>query len=74
VATYLVAAGLLLIVAPWTTSWQHQNYFAARFTLVGIWMANEFVRGAVSGVGLITAFAGLRDLTSTIFASRSLER
>jgi hypothetical protein len=31
-------------------------------------MANEFMRGAVSGIGVITAIAGLRDLTAAIFA------
>jgi hypothetical protein len=35
-------------------------------------MANEFVRGAVTGVGVITAAAGLRDLVAAIF-SRSGE-
>ena len=30
---------------------------------LGSWMASPFVRGAVTGVGVITAFAGLRDLT-----------
>ena len=72
-AAYLVEAGLLLIVAPWLASWQH-NYFGARFALLGAWMANEFVRGAISGIGVITAIAGLRDLASAIFARRSLER
>ena len=72
-AAYLVEAGLLLIVAPWTASWE-QNYFGTRFTVLGIWMANEFVRGAVSGVGVITAAAGIRDLASVIFVRRSIER
>jgi len=60
-------------VAPWTALW-HQNYFGTRFTPVGDWMANEFVRGAVSGIGVITAAAGLRDLVATIFARRTLDR
>jgi hypothetical protein len=67
VAAYLVEAGLLLVIAPWTASWQH-NYFGSLFPPLGAFMVNEFVRGAVSGIGLITAFAGLRDLTSAIFA------
>ena len=60
-------------MAPWIASWQ-QNYFGTRFAPLGDWMANEFVRGAVSGIGVITAIAGIRDLVSTIFARRSLER
>ena len=66
-AAYLVEAGLLLVIAPWTTSWQH-NYFGSLFPPLRTFMVNEFVRGGVSGVGLITAVAGLRDLTSAIFA------
>jgi hypothetical protein len=67
VAAYFVEAGLLLVVAPWTTSWEH-NYFGTWWPPLGAWMANEFVRGGVSGVGVITAVAGLRDLTGAIFS------
>ena len=31
-------------------------------------MANAYVRGAVTGVGLVTAVAGLRDLSGVILA------
>ena len=67
VAAYLIEAGLLLIIAPWTASWQH-NYFGALLPALGLVMANAFVRGAVTGVGLVTIAAGLRDLVSTLFA------
>jgi hypothetical protein len=70
IASYLVEAGLLLIVAPWTASWQH-NYFGTLVPSIGAWMANEYVRGAVSGVGVITIVAGLRDLTSAVLARQS---
>jgi hypothetical protein len=73
VAAYLVEAGLLLLVAPWMASWQ-QNYFAARFVLLSAWMSNPFVRGGISGVGLVTAITGVRDLAAAIFAGRSIER
>ena len=33
---------------------------------IGAWMASPFVRGAVTGIGVITAIAGLRDLIWTI--------
>ena len=52
---------------PWLSLWDH-NYFGAALPWLGAAMHNNFVRGAVSGVGLITAFAGLRDVTSTLFA------
>ena len=71
-AAYLVEAGVLLVIAPWTVAWQH-NYFGSLFPPLGTLMVNEFVRGGVSGVGLITVVAGLRDLTSAIFA-RQVDR
>ena len=35
---------------------------------LGSWMGNEYVRGAVSGIGIVTIVAGLRDLTGAFLA------
>jgi hypothetical protein len=70
VAAYLVEAGLLLVMAPWTTMWD-RNFFGARLPWLGEWMANAFVRGGVTGIGVITALAGLRDLSGAFFRRRS---
>lgn len=67
VAAYLVEAGLVLTIAPWTQFWD-RNYFAFAIPWIGSWMANAYVRGAVTGVGLVTAVAGLRDLSGVILA------
>ena len=48
IAAYLVEAGLLLIVAPWMV--MAAELLCARPPLGG-WMANEFVRGAISVSG-----------------------
>lgn len=69
VAAYLIEAGLLLALAPWTRLWD-LNFFARAVPLLGDLMANGFVRGGVTGIGLITTAAGLRDLTAS-FLSRS---
>ena len=66
-AIYLVEAGIVLIVAPWTPFWD-QNYFAHVLPWLGHLMGNPYVRGGVTGVGLVTGFAGLRDLSSAILA------
>ena len=60
-------AGLVLTIAPWTLFWD-RNYFAYAIPWVGMWMSNAFVRGAVTGVGLVTSVAGLRDLSGVILA------
>lgn len=54
-------------MAPWTALWE-QNFFADALPALGDLMANQFVRGGVTGVGVVTAIAGLRDLTSAVLA------
>jgi hypothetical protein len=73
VAAYLIEAGLLLILAPWTSFWD-RNLFAAMVPWIGEWMASRFVRGGVSGVGLVTMVAGLRDLTVVILTRHTAAR
>jgi len=58
---------MLLVLAPWSALWE-QNYFAHAYPVLGAVMVNAFFRGAVTGVGLVTAFAGLRDVTALLFA------
>jgi hypothetical protein len=64
VAAYLIEAGLLLALAPWTALWD-RNFFARTVPMLGDWMASGFVRGGVSGIGVITTVAGLRDLAAS---------
>lgn len=54
-------------MAPWTSLWD-QNFFAEAVPALGDLMANQFVRGGVTGVGVVTAIAGLRDLTGAVLA------
>ena len=72
VAAYLIEAGVLLVLAPWSALW-HRNYFAANFPLLGQWMLSPYVKGAVTGVGLITALGGLRDLVSAFMLRQSAD-
>jgi len=65
IAAYLLEAGLLLVMAPWTLLWE-RNYFAQLWPWLDTVMDNLYVRGAVSGVGLVTGWTGVRDLVSLI--------
>jgi hypothetical protein len=58
---YFVWAGLWLALSPWTALWDH-NWFAGVVPGLDVVMANPYVRGAVSGVGLVTLWAGVREL------------
>ncbi|MEX1127489.1 MAG: hypothetical protein WD227_11575 [Vicinamibacterales bacterium] len=57
---YFLEAGLVLLVAPWSPFW-FRNVFA-QYPAVADLLANPYVRGAVSGIGLVTALAGLAEL------------
>ena len=60
----------MLIVAPWSGFWD-RNFFA-QSPGTAAWMANTFFRGAVSGIGVITASAGLAELAG-VFGLRRRE-
>lgn len=46
--------GLLLILVPWSNYWE-TNYFLSRFPGLIPFLLNPFLRGAVSGLGLLDA-------------------
>lgn len=71
-AAYLIEAGLLLVLAPWTALWD-RNFFARAVPWLGVWMANAYVRGGVTGIGLITTIAGLRDLAGSFVGRAAAE-
>jgi hypothetical protein len=66
---YFLEAGLILVVAPWSGFWEH-NFFVGRLPALQPLLSNLFVRGAVSGIGAITAFAGLAELAALLGARR----
>ena len=65
---YFLEVGLLLVVAPWSAFWD-RNYFARLAPTIGDIIKDPYVRGAVSGLGLINIVAGLAELFS-MFSSR----
>lgn len=44
--------GFFLLVIPWTPFWL-QNYFLFRWPQLVPWLGNHYLRGAISGVGLV---------------------
>lgn len=62
IVVFFLEVGLLLVVVPWTAYWE-RNYFASILPAVRPWLANHFVRGAVSGLGVLNLLAGLSELT-----------
>lgn len=53
-------------MAPWTALWD-RNYFAALWPWLAALMQNDVARGTVTGVGVVTAWLGLRELGMTFW-------
>lgn len=60
-ATFFVEVGLLLIVLPWSAFWE-RNYFVYAIPALEPLFTSPFVRGAVSGLGLLNLGAALSEL------------
>ena len=71
-AAYFLEAGLILMVAPWSTFWD-RNFFAESVPALEGILASPFARGAVSGIGAITAVAGLSELGALFISRRRSE-
>jgi hypothetical protein len=65
---FFVEVGLLLVVLPWSTFWEH-NYFATLWPDLQLLLTNNFVRGAISGLGVLNLVAGLSEL-APVFSPR----
>jgi hypothetical protein len=50
--------GLVLILVPWSEVWE-TNYFLYQYPSLGIFVKNPYLRGAISGLGLINVFLAL---------------
>jgi hypothetical protein len=59
----------LLIVMPWWPAFWEHNYFAMAWPPLRDVLTNNFVRGAVSGLGFVNLFAGFADL-ALLFSPR----
>jgi len=66
-AIYLIEAGLVLVVAPWTSFWD-RNYFATLAPWLRPWLDQPALRGAVTLVGLVTGVAGVREFSGAVVA------
>jgi hypothetical protein len=58
---FFFEAGLLLVIVPWSVYWE-RNYFVQALPAVQAFLTNDFVRGAVSGLGLVNLLSGLVEI------------
>lgn len=64
---FFLEVGFALIIVPWSTFWD-RNYFAEAIPVVATIITNNFVRGAITGLGIVNVVAGLSELASLMLA------
>jgi hypothetical protein len=69
ITALLLETGLLLVLVPWSAFWD-RNYFAELLPVLKGVITNNYVRGAVMGLGLINVWAALSELAD-IFHGRT---
>lgn len=62
--------GFVLVVVPWSAFWD-RNYFADSIPVIAAVISNNYVRGAVTGIGLVNIAVGVAELF-TMFLRRPL--
>ena len=60
-ALYCLEAGLFFTIVPWTGVWTLNPLLHGNLA-VGMWADNPFVRGFVSGFGVIHLLIGIKDM------------
>jgi len=68
-ALYCLEAGLFFTIVPWTRVWA-LNPWLHNSMAVAMWADNPFVKGFVSGFGVIHLIIGTRDLLRALRARR----
>ncbi|HEU4889792.1 MAG TPA: hypothetical protein VFV49_18045 [Thermoanaerobaculia bacterium] len=72
-ALYCLEAGLFFLIVPWTVIWTVNPLLHSNMT-IGVLADNPFVRGFVSGLGLLHLIIGVRDLVRISRERRSREQ
>lgn len=68
-ALYCIEAGFFFIVVPWTHFWTMNALLQENAALAAL-AANPFVRGFVSGIGVIHILIGIKDIVRITHARR----
>ena len=67
--TFFLEVGFVLVLVPWSAYWD-RNYFAQALPQVHAVLNHKFIRGAISGLGIVNLVVGLIELAS-FFLPRS---
>ena len=70
IVAFFFEFGFALLIVPWSAFWD-RNYFAQLLPALHAFITNNFVRGAVSGLGVINLLSGVAELVSILLARRT---
>ena len=59
--TFCLEIGMFLLIFPWTDYWP-VNYFSTAFPALGDFWENMYVRGAVSGLGVVNLYISFIEI------------
>ena len=62
---YFAEVGVVLVAAPWTSYWE-RNYFVEALPVLQPLLTSYALRGAITGVGVVSLAAGLTELVAFI--------
>ena len=68
---FFLETGAVLLLAPWSQFWD-RNYFAQGMPFIHALMINNFVRGAVSGLGIVNMGAAVAEIHA-FFSERRVD-
>ena len=57
---FFIELGMLLVILPWTPVWTNNNLLATQLVLRE-WLNQGFLRGALSGLGLVNIWFGIYE-------------
>lgn len=57
---FSVELGIVLLLLPWKDVWTNNGFFAS-YPSLQLWLNYNFVRGAVSGLGLLNIWIGISE-------------
>jgi hypothetical protein len=63
-------SGLLLVLLPWSSFWD-VNYFLDRYPALILLVLNPYVRGAVSGLGILNALMAIEAFRQPVSVANS---
>lgn len=59
--TFCLEVGFFLLIFPWTDAWD-ANYFAMLTPDLRNWWGNMYVRGAISGIGVVNLYISFLEM------------